>query len=95
MAQNGPYLNPQLNSNTMNRKKFALLAASAMLMASAYDKKIFDTGASTVYAKKITKQDLPRWDVGGHVIFAKDEKTAEKYAKKRGFWVSGTIVKPI
>lgn len=42
-----------------------------MLMASAYDKKLFDTGTSTVYAKKITKQDLPRWDIGGHVIFAK------------------------
>ena len=79
----------------MNRKKFALLAAGAMLMASAYDKKLFDTGPSNIYVKEKTKHDLPRWDVGGHVIFAKDEKTAEKYAKKRGLWVLGTKVKPI
>lgn len=79
----------------MNRKKFDLLAAGAMLMASAYDKKLFYTGPSTVYAKKITKRDLPRWDINGHIIFAKDEKTAEKYAKKRGLWIPGTIVKPI
>lgn len=67
----------------------------AALLASAIDKKIFDTGTSRVYAKKITKQDLPRWDVGGQIIFAKDEKTAIKYAKKRGLWRPGTIIKPI
>ena len=39
----------------MNRKKFALLAAGVMLMASVYDKKLFDTGTSTVYAKKNNK----------------------------------------
>ena len=77
------------------KSKFALLAAGAMLMASAYDKKLFDTGTSRVYFKKITKQDLPRWDVGGQIIFAKDAKTAEKYAKKRGMWRPGMTVKPI
>ena len=31
-----------------------------------------------------------------HILLAaKDEKTAEKYAKKRGLWRPGTIVKPI
>lgn len=81
----------------MNRKEFALMAAGAMLMelASAYDKKLYDTGTSTAQTKKTTKYDLPRWGVNGHVIFAKDAKTAEKYAKKRGLWVPGTIVKPI
>ena len=77
------------------KKQFALLAAGAMLMASAYDKKMFDTGPSNVYVKKITKHDLPRWDVGGQIIFAKDAKTAEKYAKKRGMWRPGMTVKPI
>lgn len=31
----------------------------------------------------------------GHRIETKDEKTATKYAKKRGLWRPGTIVKPI
>lgn len=65
------------------------------MMAAASDKQLFDTGLSKVYVKPISKTDLPRWDVNGNVIFAKDAKTAEKYAKKRGLWVTGTIVKPI
>ena len=77
----------------MNHKISALFAAAAM-MASAFDKKIFDTG-TRIIPDYPTRQDLPRWDVNGKVIFAKDAKTAEKYAKKRGIWVPGTIVKPI
>ena len=76
------------------KSKFALLAAGAIFMASAYDKKIFDTGTRIVPSYP-TRRDLPRWDIGGHIIFAKDAKTAEKYAKKRGFWAAGAIVKPI
>lgn len=76
-------------------KGLKLLMANAAIMAAACDQKIFDTGTSRVYAKKITKQDLPRWDVGGQIIFAKDAKTAEKYAKKRGMWRPGMTVKPI
>ena len=79
----------------MNRAKFQLLAAAAMMMAAASDKQLFDTGPSKVYVKPISKTDLPRWDVNGSVIYAKDEKTATKYAKKRGLWRPGTIVKPI
>ena len=79
----------------MNREKFQLLATAAMMMAAASDKRLFDTGPSKVYVKPISKTDLPCWDVNGAVIYAKDEKTAEKYAKKRGLWRPGTIVKPI
>lgn len=79
----------------MNREKFQLLATAAMMMAAASDKQLFDTGPSKVYVKPISKTDLPRWDVNGSVIYAKDEKTATKYAKKRGLWRPGTIVKPI
>lgn len=79
----------------MNRAKFQLLAAVAMMMAAASDKQLFDTGPSKVYVKPISKTDLPRWDVNGVVIYAKDEKTATKYAKKRGLWRPGTIVKSI
>ena len=79
----------------MNRAKFQLLATAAMMMAAASDKQLFDTGPSKVYVKPISKTDLPCWDVNGAVIYAKDEKTAEKYAKKRGLWRPGTIVKPI
>ena len=79
----------------MNKARFQLLAAATMMMAAATDKQLFDTGPSKIYVKPIQKHDLPRWDVNGHVIFAKDAKTAEKYAKKRGLWRSGTIVKPI
>ena len=71
-----------------------LLAAAMMMAAAGNDKRIFDTGTRTVPSYP-TRRDLPRWDVNGHVIYAKDEKTAEKYAKKRGLWVPGTIVKLI
>lgn len=80
----------------MKRGKFQLLATAAMMMAAASDKQLFDTGPSKVYVKPIYRRtDLPRWDVNGTVIYAKDEKTATKYAKKRGLWRPGTIVKPI
>lgn len=79
----------------MTRTKFQLLAMGAMIMATANDKQLFDTGTSKVYVKPISRTDLPRWDVNGAVIYAKDEKTATKYAKKRGLWRPGTIVKPI
>lgn len=80
----------------MKRKVYPYLLMTAMLMAvAANDKKIFGNGTRTVPDYLAKQRDLPRWDVNGHIIFAKDEKTAEKYAKKRGLWVPGTIVKPI
>lgn len=79
----------------MKRKVYPYLLATAMMMAAAgNDKKIFDTGTRIVPSYP-TRRDFPRLDVNGHVIFAKDAKTAEKYAKKRGLWIPGTIVKPI
>lgn len=35
------------------------------------------------------KKSLPKWDVGGHTIYAKNEKDALKYAKKRGLFEDG------
>lgn len=35
--------------------------------------------------------DLPKWDYDGHRIFAKDEATAIKYAKKRGLYKEGVV----
>lgn len=71
-----------------------LLAAAMLMAAASNDKRFFDTGTQIVPSYP-TSRDLPRWDVNGHIIFAKDAKTAEKYAKKRGLWIPGTIVKPI
>ena len=79
----------------MNKARFQLLAAAALMMTAASDKRLFDMGPSRVYVKPISKKDLPAWDVNGQVIYAKDEKTALKYAKKRGLWHPGIIVKPI
>jgi hypothetical protein len=79
----------------MNKARFQLLADATMMMAAAMDNQLFDTGPSKVYVKPISKTDLPSWDINGAVIYAKDEKTATKYAKKRGLWRPGTIVKPI
>lgn len=73
-----------------------LLATTMMMAAAAHDKGILDAVTRSVPSYPThPRRDLPRWDVNGHVIFAKDAKTAEKYAKKRGLWVPGTIVKPI
>lgn len=70
----------------MRGKVYLFLLADAIIRASAgNDKKIFDTGTRIVPSYP-TRRDLPSWDVNGHIIFAKDEKTAEKYAKKRGLW---------
>ena len=79
----------------MKLKVYPYLLATAMMMAAAgNDKKIFDTGKRIVPSYP-SRRDLPRWGINGHVIFAKDEKTAEKYAKKRGLWIPETIVKQI
>ena len=83
--------NRPIKTTNMNTG-FELLTRAAM-MAALSDKQLFHTGPSKV--KPISKTDLPRWDVNGSVIYAKDEKTATKYAKKRGLWRPGTIVKPI
>lgn len=78
----------------MKHKVYPLFATAMMMAAACNDKRFFDTGTRNVPSYQ-TRRDLPRWDVNGQVIFAKDANTAEKYAKKRGLWVPGTIVKPI
>ena len=40
-------------------------------------------------------KSLPKYRVGENFIHAKDAKTAIKYAKKRGLWKEGMIVKKI
>lgn len=51
---------------------------------------------NNLYAERKSSQkqypknkDLPKWDYDDHRIFAKDEATAIKYAKKRGFYKEG------
>lgn len=53
---------------------------------------------NNLYAERTSSQkqypknkDLPKWDYDGHRIFAKDEATAIKYAKKRGFYKEGIV----
>lgn len=75
-------------------QNFLLATAMMMMAAAGNDKKIIDTETRIVPSYQ-PRRDLPCWDVNGHIIYAKDAKTAEKYAKKRGLWVPGTIVKPI
>lgn len=74
----------------MNKVKFQLLASAALLMAAATEKQLFDTGTSKIYIKPMPKKDLPKWEINGHTIFAKDEKTAIKYARKRGLMPTST-----
>ena len=52
------------------KKKF--MSYAIFMAAAAAAQPDFYTGASRGYAKKMTKQDLPRWNVGGQIIFAKD-----------------------
>lgn len=73
-------------------KKKAFIRHAVMVSAI---KEHFDIGGTPTFETPSKKTDLPRWEINGHILFAKDEKTAIKYAKKRGLWVDGTIVKPI
>lgn len=66
-------------------KYLALIAGMAMMPQS---KNLFDTRIR--YSNPAPQHtDLPRWKIGEHIIHAKDAKTAEKYAKKRGLWKEG------
>lgn len=40
-----------------------------------------------------TPASHPAWQIGESIIYAKDEKTAIKYAKKRGLWKPEVTVK--
>lgn len=70
----------------MNMKN-RLLIMSAMMLAAAKNPDLFDTGHKARYQPQPqTRKDLPRFKIGDQTIYAKDIKTAIKYAKKRGLY---------
>ncbi len=79
------------------KEQFRMNAFLAAAVATSNEiNEYFNTGR-----RKKTEQpyrrpaDLPKWRYGEHIIYAKDEKTAMKYVKKRGFWKEGYSVKLI
>lgn len=67
-----------------------------MLAATAQNQNLFDTGNKARYQPQPqTRKDLPRFKVGNHTIYAKDIKTAIKYAKKRGLYKPGLEIIPL
>lgn len=74
----------------MMESKMKSLAYMALMMAA-----LAQSGESmykgprirTIQAKPA--KGLPRWDVGGNTIFAKNERDAIKYARKRGLYRDG------
>lgn len=73
--------------------KRMLMQSLAMLMIASQNGDIF-RGPSRPYQTPSQKRDLPAWKVGEHIIHAKDEKTAMKYAKKRGLWSPDLVIVP-
>ena len=70
----------------VNKKIMGLLAMGGLFMAAANNKKIFSVPSQSRNNDIKPRKSLPRWEINGHSIFAKDEKTALKYATKRGLW---------
>lgn len=69
---------------------------AGMMSMAAYRDPIFDTPKRERRVVALPKKgDLPAWKVGEHVIHAKDEKTAVKYAKKRGLWKEGVTIEQV
>lgn len=68
---------------------------TAMLLAYCQHDRRHYALPSKFDSRQEVRRDLPCWDIDGATIYAKDEKTAIKYAKKRGLWRSGAIVKRI
>lgn len=76
-------------------KNSLYLLAGMMAMAAQGDR-IFDTPKrQSRYIPTPPPKDLPHWKVGEHIIHAKDEKTALKYAKKRGYWKEGITIEKV
>lgn len=74
----------------MNFKNKALLLTLALAMAAQGDPSIYAPEKLPDNSKPYPKnKSLPAWDVGGHIIYAKNEKDALKYAKKRGLFKEG------
>ena len=68
------------------------MAAFAMLAGMMSDGNPYYSGRPADTSKPYPRNaDLPKWDYDGHKIFAKDEATAIKYAKKRGLYKEGIV----
>lgn len=79
----------------MNRIN-GLLIAAAMLALTTQNQDLFDTGHKARYQPQPqTRKDLPKFKVGDRIIYAKDIKTALKYAKKRGLYKPGIEIIPL
>ncbi len=75
-------------------RRTAFLAAAVAMSNDIAE--YFDTGRRRQPERPYQRPaDLPKFRIGEHVLFAKDEKTAIKYAKKRGLWKEGCTVEPI
>lgn len=71
----------------------SLYLLASILFMTAQGDQIFDIPKRRGrYVPAPPNKDLPAWKVGESVIHAKDEKTAVKYAKKRGLWMEGMVV---
>ena len=70
-----------------------------MMMASAQNKELFiddQTVHKAKYNPQPTKKvNLPRWQVGEHIIHARNLKEATKYAKKKGLYQPGIKITPL
>lgn len=68
----------------------AILLSSALMMTDPYR----NYGSySRVNNTPSFKADLPLWQVGKSKIYAKNQKDAIKYAKKRGLWDGSEPIK--
>ena len=79
--------------NMMNKKLITVLAmflATGITTNSPY--KVSQKRSSDLYPRS---GDLPRWSVGGKILYAKNEHDAIKYAKKRGLYKEGVEIKRI
>ncbi len=74
-------------------KYFAYMAL--MMAALAQSGESMYKGPRIRPAEPKPAKGLPRWDVGGNTIFAKNEKDALKYARKRGLYRDGMEIKLI
>lgn len=73
--------------------KSKLFMLAGMMMMGTQGEQYFDAMKRTPSFPPQPRYDLPSWKVGDSIICAKDEKTAIKYAKKRGLWKEGITIK--
>lgn len=76
--------------------KNSFLITAAMMLATVQNRDLFDTGNKARYQPQPkTRKDLPKFKIGDQTIYAKDIKTAIKYAKKRGLYKPGIEIIPL